>query len=295
VCTAATVTVLVTDPALPASAGLIVVSVALSAYWWMVVADARRPSLTLRGVVAAIVLVLGASVMMPPRDSGDTWSYAMYGRMVAVHHASPYRHLPDEYPDDPMLGFISTGWRHTGSVYGPAFTGLSAIVSPLVGDSGVRARVLYQALAALAVVGALALIWRRTRSPGALAWFGLHPVVALHLVNGGHNDALVGLAILGAALLAERGKLRSSGLVTGAGAAVKATQLLAGAGLAIWTWRRWGARRAVTFAAATSVVLIGAYTAVGGAAALGPLEAAGRSGGRCRGTACRRRPPRSRW
>src|SRR5216684_770466 len=61
VCTAATVTVLVTDPALPASAGLIVVSVALSAYWWMVVADARRPSLTLRGVVAAIVLVLGAS------------------------------------------------------------------------------------------------------------------------------------------------------------------------------------------------------------------------------------------
>jgi hypothetical protein len=272
VCTAATVITLLARPSLPALAGLIIVAAALGGYWCMIVADSRRPRLTLRAVLVAIILVLTASIMAPPRESGDVWSYAMYGRMVAVHHASPYRHLPDEYANDPMLGFVSTGWQHTRSVYGPGFTGLSAVASPLVGDSGTRARFVYQALAALAVAAALALIWRRTRSPGALAWFGLHPVVALQLVNGGHNDALVGLAVLGAVLLAARGKLWRSGVAAGAGAVVKATGLLAGAGLAIWSSRRHGPRRAASFGAATAAVVVASYAAAGGGGALGPLR-----------------------
>jgi hypothetical protein len=34
-----------------------------------------------------------------------------------------------------------------------------------------------------------------------LALLGLHPVVALTVVNGGHPDALVALALLGATIL----------------------------------------------------------------------------------------------
>src|SRR2546430_12817165 len=196
----------------------------------------------------------------------------MYGRIVAVHHASPYRHVPDEYPGDPMLRFVSPAWLHTGSVYGPAFTAFSAAVAPLAGDSAAPTRFLYQATAALAVAGALVLVWRRTRSAAAIAWLGLHPVIGLEVVNGGRNDALIGLGILGAILLVERGKLRTSGLVTGAAATIKATGALAGAGLAIWTWRRRGFRRAAIFAGATAATVLAAYVAAGGTGAFGPLE-----------------------
>jgi glycosyl transferase family 87 len=248
------------------------VAVALGGYWWMVTAEARRPTLTLRAVVVAVAVVIGVAVTTVPRQSGDLWSYAMYGRIVAVHHASPYRHVPDEYPDDPMLRFVSPAWLHTGSVYGPTFVAFSAGVAPLAGDSATRTRLLYQATAALAVAGALVLVWRRTRSPAAIAWLGLNPVIGLQLVNGGRNDALIGLGVLGAILLAEREKLRASGFVTAVVTTIKATGLLAGAGLALWTWRRRGLRRASIFAAVTAVTVVGAYIAAGGTIALDPLR-----------------------
>jgi hypothetical protein len=248
------------------------VAVALAAYWWMVTAEARRPTLTLRAVVVAVAVVIGVAVTTVPRQSGDLWSYAMYGRIVAVHQASPYRHVPDEYPNDPMLRFVSPAWLHTGSVYGPAFVAFSAGVAPLAGDSATRTRLLYQATAALAVAGALVLVWRRTRSPAAIAWLGLNPVTGLQLVNGGRNDALIGLGVLGAILLMEREKLRASGLVTAVVTTIKATGVLTGAGLALWAWRRRGVRRAVIFAAVTVVTIAGAYIAAGGTVALGPLR-----------------------
>src|SRR5437899_398545 len=230
VCTVATATALVAGR-WSAIVLLIAVAAALGSYWWMVTAEARRPALRLRAVVIAIAVVLGVGVTMAPQRSGDVWSYAMYGRIVAVHHASPYRHVPDEYPDDPMLRFVSPAWLHTGSVYGPTFTAFSAAVAPLAGDSAARTRFLYQATAALAVAGALVLVWRRTRSPAAIAWLGLHPVIGLEVVNGGRNDALIGLGILGAILLVEREKLRASGLVTAVVTTIKATGVLAGAAL----------------------------------------------------------------
>ena len=271
VCTVATAAVLVAGR-LSAILVLVGVAVALGSYWWMVTTEARRPSLTLRSVVVAIAIVLGAAVTIGPRQSGDLWSYAMYGRIVAVHHASPYKHVPDEYPNDPMLRFVSSAWLHTGSVYGPVFIAFSAAAAPIGADSAARTRILYQATAALAVAGALLLVWRRTRSPAAIAWLGLHPVIALEIVNGGRNDALIGLGVLGAILLVERGKERASGVVTGVGAAIKATGALAGAGLAIWTWRRRGVRRATIFAATALATVVVAYLVAGGGAALGPLE-----------------------
>ncbi len=249
VCALATSAVVVVGQSLAAIVGMVATAIALGSYWSMVVAEERRPSLTLRNVVIAIAVVLGAAMTTVPRESGDVWSYTIYGRMVAVHHASPYRNLPDDYPNDPMFGFVSSTWRHTGSVYGPAFTALSAGVSPVIGDSALRARLLYQTLAAASVVGALVLVWRRTRSVSGIAWLGLHPLIAIYVVNGGRNDAIIGLAILGAALLAERSRSR-----------------------AIWTWRRRGSRHAVTLAATTVVVVVGAYAAAGGPVALGPLE-----------------------
>ena len=94
VCTVATATALVARR-WSAIVILIAVAAALGSYWWMVTAEARQPALKLRAVVFAIAFVLGVAVTMAPQRSGDVWSYAMYGRIVAVHHASPYRHVPD--------------------------------------------------------------------------------------------------------------------------------------------------------------------------------------------------------
>jgi hypothetical protein len=272
VCAAATAIVLVIDHSGPPILTLAAIAVALGGYWWMVVAENRRPSLTLRGVIVAVAVVFAVALSTGPRESGDIWSYEIYGRMVAVHHASPYRHVPAEFMHDPLFRYVSPAWQHTGSVYGPAFTAFSAAVSPLAGDSAVRARFVYQATAALAMAGALWLLWRRTRSPATLAWLGLHPVIALHVVNGGRNDALIGLGILGAALFVEREKLWASGLVTGVAAAIKATAGLAGAGLAVWTWRRRGLRRAAVLSAALVATVAIAYALAGGTVALGPLD-----------------------
>ena len=272
VCAAATAVVLLIDHTVPPILTLVGIAVALGGYWWMVVAESRRPSLTVRGVVVAVTAVFAVALSTGPRESGDIWSYEIYGRMVAVHHASPYRHVPAEFAHDPLYRYVSPAWQHTGSVYGPAFTAFSAAVAPLAGDSAVRARFLYQATAALAMAGALWLLWRRTRSPATLAWLGLHPVIALHVVNGGRNDALIGLGILGAALFVERERLWASGLVTGLAAVIKATAGLAGAGLAVWTWRHRGLRRAIVLGAALVATVAIAYALAGGTAALGPLD-----------------------
>ena len=272
VCAGVVVTVLLIDRSVPPTVTLIGIAVSLGTYWWMVTAEERQSSLTLRSVVVALTVVFAAALMSAPRESGDVWSYEIYGRMVAVHHVSPYRHVPAEFPGDPMYRLVSPVWRHTGSVYGPAFTALSAAVSPFAGSSAVRTRVLYQAMAALAMAGALLLVWRRTRSPAALAWLGLNPVIALQVVNGGRNDALIGLGILGGILLVERGRMRMTGVVTGVAAAVKATAGLAGAGLAFWTWRTKGLRRAALLGGGMLATLGFAYALAGGTAAFGPLN-----------------------
>src|SRR5437667_45662 len=86
-----------------------------------------------------------------------------------------------------------------------------------------------------------AVLGLRARSAAALALLALNPVVIVSVVNGGHNDALVGLGVLGGVLLAERRPL-VAGLVLGAAALIKAAALLPLAVVAVWVWRRRGWR-----------------------------------------------------
>jgi hypothetical protein len=123
------------------------------------------------------------------------------------------------------------------------------------------------------VAACLWLIERRTRSAAALALLALNPVVIVSVVNGGHNDALVGLGVLGGVLLAERRPL-IAGLVLGAAVLVKAAALLPLAVVAVWVWRRKGWRAAAGLGAVAAGCMLVAYALVGGRAALAPLRAA---------------------
>jgi len=218
--------------------------------------EARRPRLGPRPVVAAIGVVLLVAVSVGPRSSNDVWSYTMYGRMVSVHHASPYAHVPADFKSDPFQHLVSPIWQHRGSVYGPAFVAYAAALTFAAGDSRTVDRLLFQLGAALVVIGALALVWRRTRSPAALAFLGLHPVFGAIIVNSGQIDAFIGLAILAAVVLVAERRGAAAGVAIAVASLVKVTSLVALPPVLLWAWRR-GDRRVATRAAVTTVGLVG--------------------------------------
>jgi hypothetical protein len=213
--------------------------------------EARRPRIGPRPVVATVGVVLVVAVCVGPRSSNDLWSYTMYGRMVSVYGSSPYRHVPADYRADPFDHLVSPIWQHRGSVYGPAFVGYAAALTFAAGDSRLVDRLLFQLGAALAVAGALLLVWRRTRSPAALAWLGLHPVFGAVIVNSGQIDAFVGLAILAAALLVAERRGALAGLAIAVASLVKVTSLVALPAVVFWAWRH-GERRVARRAAAVT-------------------------------------------
>jgi len=204
----------------------------------LAVLEWRQPRLGLRAVVVAIGLVLTSAVVIPPRGSNDVWSYAAYGRMVSVHNASPYNHVPADFRGDALYREVSPVWRHRGSVYGPVFVGFAAVGTFVAGDSPTATRLFFQMSMAAAVVIALALVWRRTRSTAALLWLGLHPLFGAALVNGGHIDALVGLAVLVSAMLAAKRWGVATGVVIGLATLIKLPAFLALVGVVAWGWRQ---------------------------------------------------------
>jgi len=229
-----------------------------------------RVALTAARVLIVAAALIAIAVLSPPVGSHDLWSYAAYGRLVSAHHVSPFTRVPAAFPHDPMFHLIARGWRHTGSVYGPGFVAISAVGTAVAGMSQLATRLFFQLLEAVALGTALLIIWRRTRDPIALAFIALNPALIV-VVNGGHNDIVVGLALLAGTLLLTDGHPREAGLVLGAGALVKLVLVLPLGALLIWAWRRRGPRAAVEAGASASTLLLGAYLAAGGVEALGPL------------------------
>ena len=271
----AMVGVLLRGPRGDVGPNLVLLGLAFAALAVLVAAERRRPSLTRGLVLATSSVLLVLAVAAPPAQSADVWSYAMYGRMVSEYRASPYRHTPAEYQADPIGRRVSRFWLGSRSVYGPLFTGVSAVGMAAAGRSATLARLFFQGLAAVAVAVSLVLVDRRTRDPVALALLGANPVVVVSVVNGAHNDALVGLALLGGVLLVAARRPAWAGAVLAAGALVKVAALLPAAAVATWVWWRVGRRPAIVLVATAAAVGVAGLVA-GGApdvlAALGDAQ-----------------------
>jgi hypothetical protein len=217
---------------------LAVVGVAFGALGLVLAIERLRRWLRVGTVLVLSGGLLVGSALAPARSSDDLWAYAMYGRIVVDHHANPYVQPPSAYPHDPLLKHVNLYWRGATARYGPVFIGVTAAVAALAGDRALPTRLAYQMLAALSMFLALVLIARHTRSAAAVAVLGLNPVTGYMVVNGGHNDALVGLAVLVGVLLASHDRRVPATLAFTGAALVKAT-----AGLALLAYLAWLAYR----------------------------------------------------
>jgi hypothetical protein len=245
--------------------------VAFAALGALAYVPALRDTLSVRAVVVATLVLTTVAVALPSQQSRDLWSYAMDGRIAAHYGDSPYVHPPSHYPHDPLLHLVGSGWRRTRTVYGPLFTGVSAAIMTVTGTDRLPTRLAFQLLAALAVLAAMLLLYRRTRDPVALLLVGVNPVIALEVVNPGRNDALVGLAILAGVLLAGRRRIVAGAVLVTIAALVKVVALAALGGLLLWALWRFGIRVAVRAGVVAAAVFAGAYTLVGGTEALQPI------------------------
>ena len=168
------------------------------------------------GISAVSLAIVTAGPLVLSRD---VYSYASYGRMYALYDTNPYVATPGRFGKDPFTAVVSEEWRNTSSVYGPAFTLLSAGIAGTTRNSTTATVWAFKMMAAVAVglAAYLAAAAARVVRPGtetlAVAVVAVNPLMVLHVVGAGHNDALVAALLAGAllvALRAARSRARSS-------------------------------------------------------------------------------------
>jgi hypothetical protein len=226
--------------------------VGLVAAFGVVVMEAWRGRVGLVPVLATVAASLVVATAGPLLLSRDVNAYAAYGRIVAVHDSNPYVQPPSSFPADPFARVAPGAWRDTPSLYGPAFTLASAGIAGAFEDSPGATITAFKILAGASVAVAVLLLVdaaRRLR-PGreamAAAALGLNPVIVVHTVGGGHNDALIAALLVGAVVVAwsigwgtEAGgrTIASRPLaVTGLLTLAALVKVVVGVPLVIWVW-----------------------------------------------------------
>jgi len=250
------------------------VAIAGVAFLGMLVAHRRWSGLTLGGVVAAATALGAAALAVPPRATGDLWMYAMYGRMAA-HRLDPWTGVPAVLPNDALKHLAGRRWMHTPSMYGPVMVWIERALSPIAGGSLLLTRLGYQSIALAAVAACAVILWRRTRSVGAVAFLVVNPAVVIHLVNGGRNDALVGLAMLVAVLLVADGHDVVPGVLMALAVLVKLTAGIGVIAIVAWLFVNRGRAPAARAAIASAVVVVAGTLLAGPSSLLVPFRRAG--------------------
>ena len=210
-------------------------------------------------LLAAGIAAVAVLLLVPPMGSGDSLSYAAYGR-IAAQGEDPYAVPPDRFRggDDPVAGAAEPPWESTTSVYGPLTTATQALASTVGGTSVAATVFVLSLINAAAVVGTgLLLVRMRRGAPAAqartaLLW-GLNPLVLWALVAGAHVDAVAAALGVGALAAVRRSPLAAGALV-GVAISVKLPMLLYAAAL-LWPLRHRAGDAARVAAGAALVAL----------------------------------------
>jgi hypothetical protein len=156
---------------------------------------------------AYVTVALWLLPMLLPAVLGsrDIYSYACQGWAAANGH-DPYAAGP-QGAGCPWLASTAPTWRNSPAPYGPAFLVLAAGAVRLGGS--LQASLMWLRVVAiggvlLTAVSLPPLARRAGVEPRTAVWLALgSPLIAVHLVSGGHSDALmVGLLAAGLAVVA---------------------------------------------------------------------------------------------
>lgn len=195
-----------------------------------------------RRLIAAGLLASSVLLALPPVGSSDVKIYVAYGQ-EQVEGVNPYLAGPQSLyvrQNDLTLA-VEPPWQATPSVYGPAFTAVSAGLASVAHGDDHEAVTLMRLLltGGFAVTGLLLVGLARSaeeRRRAALLWTA-NPLLLFTLVAGSHVDALV-VAVLVVGLLAVRRLPLAAGATVGLAATLKLTGLVALPGLLWARWRR---------------------------------------------------------
>jgi alpha-1,6-mannosyltransferase len=197
----------------------------------LVLREAWHGRLSMRAVAIMAVVFHVVVLTLPLLFSRDVYSYGYYGRLVTTYGANPYISTPKDFPFNGLFTYTWPGWRATPSVYGPLFTWISAALTTVVKSipgliNG------FQVVAAVASLGTMAVVAktvrkvRPERAVFAAAMVGLNPVVVLHVVGGGHNDAQLALFLALAVLALFGGRDMLAAVALGLAISVKASAIV---------------------------------------------------------------------
>ena len=196
----------------------------LSLVWWRLGRVGATPRwLLVTGGLWALPLLAA-----PPLASRDVYAYACQG-WTWVHGNDPY--TTGAAPGGcPWVDAVPEIWQGTGAPYGPlaiALSGGAAAPGHLLVAVGLLRLVALAGGLLIAVYGGR-LATAIGTDPAMARWLGaLSPLVAVHLVSGAHNDALMAGLTVAALAIAVTRRPALAGVLLGLAIAVKATALIA--------------------------------------------------------------------
>ncbi|HEX8079697.1 MAG TPA: polyprenol phosphomannose-dependent alpha 1,6 mannosyltransferase MptB [Jatrophihabitans sp.] len=174
-----------------------------------------------------------------PLASSDLYSYAAQAQL-ARHGLDPYTTTPADLPLVDLGKFLDNvawKWVDTPSPYGPLWVAVSKWVAALTGDHAMISVLLLRLLpfAAIALTAWLlpVLAGRYGKRADLALWLAIgNPLILVHAVGGGHNDAVMVALIVAGLVLVTRPTAGLRDLVAGVAlmtlaAAVKSPGLVA--------------------------------------------------------------------
>ena len=163
---------------------------------------------------AALILVGVALCATPPVFSGDLNEYLLRGRIWAVHHANPYYHAPNEFPNDLMYPY--TSWWNTPHTYGPIFAFVQTAPILVFPDSIIGPAILLKIILLAFLIGSCLLFGKILEEAGVperqrfFTALALNPLFIVMTLLDGHNDIVMIFFTFGAVLYFLRGRYTRS-------------------------------------------------------------------------------------
>lgn len=197
-----------------AARALVIIGLAVLLQAWLVLgselmAASRRGLISPVRDIAWVLIMWSAPLLLaPPLFSRDVYSYYVQGRVFGEGYdpsSIGISVIPGWFDDgaDPM-------WVESPTPYGPLFLLVERAVATFAHPNAYLGALLFRAVAVLGVALMAYYVPRLASAhgidPGRALWLGvLNPIVLMHFIAGGHNDALmVGLVVAGLALATEK-------------------------------------------------------------------------------------------